>query len=314
LRKTIQSAAGTVIDYLEHNPYANRYELLRGIAQGLAYIHDHDPLVVHGAVKPENILIDKLGNPRVINFGESNVFEDQSIWMKTRMGSRGMLRYTSPELLKGDQIAASKESDVYAYAMTCYTIFTGKQPFSNNRDSVVIYRVITRNERPNRPNRSEMGKEINDKLWSLMRICWDENIAVRPPMRRVSEELTSIIGLANEEEKSNLCTDDLNVKNEKLLLNVISRSPEARISPSTSRANQSVSITFTNNSEDMIVFAYTKDDLPNVGILQSGHHQDPITFRANTPYKFTIRRGQDSTLVSLTFEYDQDFDLSNYFK
>jgi hypothetical protein len=39
LRRSHISLSGSIVNYLEKFPDANRYELLRGIASGMAYLH-----------------------------------------------------------------------------------------------------------------------------------------------------------------------------------------------------------------------------------------------------------------------------------
>ena len=52
---------------------ANRVELLRQVARALA--HAHRRLVVHADVKPSNVLIDKNGRARLVDFGIARLLE-----------------------------------------------------------------------------------------------------------------------------------------------------------------------------------------------------------------------------------------------
>jgi serine/threonine protein kinase len=63
----------------------------------LEYLHD-EKNVCHRDIKMKNILSDKNGNIRLVDFGLSRYFDPTEPNMKT---SCGTYRYTSPEILEG---------------------------------------------------------------------------------------------------------------------------------------------------------------------------------------------------------------------
>ena len=64
-------------------------------ASGLLYLHEHDPGLIHGDIKPENIVVDR-GLPSFIDFGLSAAMEND-----TESTPRGTLLYASPHTLRG---------------------------------------------------------------------------------------------------------------------------------------------------------------------------------------------------------------------
>lgn len=94
-------------------------QALSRVSEGLAYLHAHQ--VVHGDIKPSNVLVEADGLPRIIDFG-----------LATREGRppegfRGTLGHAAPELLQGRP--ASPASDLYALGVAAYQVLTGRRPF-----------------------------------------------------------------------------------------------------------------------------------------------------------------------------------------
>lgn len=78
--------------------------VVRGALVGLAYAHERD--IVHGDVAPDNILIDKLGESKLIDFGLARRVGEP--------GTGGTPGYASPEAMAGGDLTPA--SDVYSMA------------------------------------------------------------------------------------------------------------------------------------------------------------------------------------------------------
>lgn len=96
--------------------------LLARVADGLAYLHAHG--VVHGDLKPSNVLVDPDGRPRLIDLGLAWTGDREDTPPE---GFRGTLGYAAPELLKGG--APSPSTDIYALGALAYQLVTGRLPF-----------------------------------------------------------------------------------------------------------------------------------------------------------------------------------------
>lgn len=192
---------GNIMEYLERVPNADRYELLRGIASGLAYLHGHNPKIFHGDIKPENILINDSGAPYLHDFLISAVYSDQPFWVTATKNARGTLRYMAPELITGRAIRPTAASDAHAYAMTCVPILTGKPPFEDIREVAVMFAVTMQGLRPTKPEESIDGARIPDEIWELVSSCWKENPEARPPMHEVSGKLAEICSTRRAERE-----------------------------------------------------------------------------------------------------------------
>ncbi|KAF9065004.1 kinase-like domain-containing protein, partial [Rhodocollybia butyracea] len=58
---------GLLTEYLKSKQQFDRMELIKGIAEGVAYLHSNN--VIHGDLRASSILIDELGNPAVADTG-----------------------------------------------------------------------------------------------------------------------------------------------------------------------------------------------------------------------------------------------------
>ncbi|XP_020679185.1 serine/threonine-protein kinase GRIK1 [Dendrobium catenatum] len=96
---------------------------LRDIISGLSYLHAHG--VIHGDIKPENLLVTKGGAVKIGDFSISHAFEDANdlLWR-----SPGTPVFTAPECCIGLNYHG-KTADVWAVGVTLYCMIFGYCPF-----------------------------------------------------------------------------------------------------------------------------------------------------------------------------------------
>lgn len=98
--------------------------ILRGVLTGLAYAHRDEPdrpAVVHRDISPRNVLLERSGQVRIVDFGISARARAQ---VNMRAGSVG---YMAPEQARGE--AADPRADVFSSACLLYALVTGDCPF-----------------------------------------------------------------------------------------------------------------------------------------------------------------------------------------
>jgi serine/threonine protein kinase/tetratricopeptide (TPR) repeat protein len=93
--------------------------------------HAHDRLVLHRDLKPSNILVDRDGNPKLLDFGIARLLSrdaEASADLVT-IGEESALtpEYASPEQLRGDPLTVG--SDVYSLGVILYELLTGQRPY-----------------------------------------------------------------------------------------------------------------------------------------------------------------------------------------
>jgi len=88
-------------------------------AEALTHLHTQSPPVIHGDVKPGNLILTKGGKLKLVDFGLSSA-PNMPRW---RTGTAG---FRAPELAAGGR--PSRASDVYALAATAFALLTGSAP------------------------------------------------------------------------------------------------------------------------------------------------------------------------------------------
>ena len=93
--------------------------LIDQIAETLEHLHQHHPVVIHGDLKPENVVVTPEGRAVLIDFGAAMRMGDD----RERLGTPG---FSAPEVLAGDPVSAS--ADLYSLAALAVYLLTGITP------------------------------------------------------------------------------------------------------------------------------------------------------------------------------------------
>lgn len=102
--------------------------VLAQVARAVDAVHQIGAL--HLDLKPENVLIDELGHPRVIDFGMTPISNGRSVLLTM---SQGTPEYMSPEQCAGDGERIGIASDVYGLGAVLYFAMTGQTPRSEKQ-------------------------------------------------------------------------------------------------------------------------------------------------------------------------------------
>jgi len=136
--------------------------------------------VVHRDLKPQNIMIDKEGDARIMDFGIARSLEGKSI---TGAGVMiGTPDYMSPEQVDGKE--TDQRSDIYSLGIILYEMVTGQTPFEG--DTPFTIGVKHKSETPKDPK--ELNPQIPDDLGRVILRCLEKEREQRYPN---SQELCS---------------------------------------------------------------------------------------------------------------------------
>lgn len=107
--------------------------------------HAHGAGVIHRDLKPNNIMINRLGTVKVMDFGLAKIQNPSEPATTTVTG--GTLHYMSPEQIQG-MSQVDRRSDLYSLGMSLYETLAGKTPFDANDTDFQIRKIIVEGKLP----------------------------------------------------------------------------------------------------------------------------------------------------------------------
>ena len=197
------------------------------VARGMNFLHSSN--LVHGDIKPANILVDDNYHCKVGDFGFSRELG--------AVAFGGTPEYMAPECLD-NPANQTKASDMYAFAISVWQIVSRERPFKNriragsahsatmepnesghnvadflsgmgkivqNR-TAAIKEAHAAGERPDIAAMKRARRDCPDALMSLIEECWQTNPDDRPSFEAIAPRLEAI--LAKEMEKSQAQNQD----------------------------------------------------------------------------------------------------------
>ncbi|MCP4661547.1 MAG: protein kinase [bacterium] len=147
-----------VLERRKQVPMMTGFLLVRQICDALAAAH-HEKLV-HGGLKPENILVDATGHLRLMDFGLTS-----PIGGGGRAAAVTGAPYLAPEQLEGRE--AAPPSDVYACGVLFYEMLTGQLPVAGRTPAEIRQRLMEHD--PAVP--SSLNPEIPPQLEQVIMQC-----------------------------------------------------------------------------------------------------------------------------------------------
>lgn len=118
---------GTLLDKLSHSlDWQETLRIARELCSAIAFAHDND--IIHGHLRPTNILFGESGKLKVTDFG-----------LQDDLRKIENVHYYS---LQDEE--RSKSADIYAVGVILYQLFTGSLPRRKNEDGLVVREFFAR--------------------------------------------------------------------------------------------------------------------------------------------------------------------------
>jgi len=156
------------------------------ISHAMEHLHSHG--IVHGDLKPSNILLHSSGQDgrgftaKVADFGTSRILRRNEEYS----ASHGTVSYMPPELLRGGKV--SPGVDVYSFGIVLWEMFSSQRPYSYSESAAdVSTKVVRDNLRPKFSDAAPIDFQ------RLIKSCWHENRANRPTFEAIINELDRMV-------------------------------------------------------------------------------------------------------------------------
>ena len=138
--------------------------IAKQVAEGLCEAHNLG--VIHRDLKPQNIMADKEGNAKIMDFGIARSLRAAG------MTAEGMIigtpEYMAPEQVEG--LEADQRTDIYAMGAILFEMVTGRVPFEGDSPLSVAYKH--KNEVPIPPRK--LNAEIPEPFNKLILRCLEK--------------------------------------------------------------------------------------------------------------------------------------------
>lgn len=171
---------GNLVDYIEKNRDILLLDRLAlDIALGLMYLHSYN--FIHRDIKPDNVMI-KSNRAKIGDFGLSAKKEN----LKAELV--GTPHYLAPELIADNNY--SDKSDMYAFALVLFEMYTGDFPYPLNCSPFQI--MLRVNQYQARPI-IQKNKALPFHIDNLMKESWAQDPEKRPSARQTVKKLKKII-------------------------------------------------------------------------------------------------------------------------
>lgn len=177
--------------------FEERKRILLGTARGLQYLHTFNakPLI-HGDIKPANILLDPCCVPKIGDFGLVREGSTESVEISLVCGTRP---YLPLDYIQGHRL--STKIDTFSYGVVLLELLTGLRAYDKDRTEPFLVNHIYGTCRDSSTKRSVIDKAIEADdildtyllLFNVAIICITQDSSIRPEMITVFNELEKII-------------------------------------------------------------------------------------------------------------------------
>ncbi|GBG25599.1 Protein kinase, putative [Hondaea fermentalgiana] len=169
--------------------YSRKLVFMREVCAGLAYIHACQ--LIHFDIKPENILINRVGQAKICDLGIAKLYAGPNKTINMTLSTMGGTPpYMAPELLRGVMDEVGVAVDVYAFGMVLWQVFHPDETPHPQLWSVakLFHEVMICGYRP------DIDEHVPEGVVDIITRCWDADSRNRPALSSLLAEFERLIG------------------------------------------------------------------------------------------------------------------------
>ena len=146
-------------------PKTNLHRIITQAGSALAYMHDKG--WVHRDVKPENILYNRSGEVRVIDYALAKRMAIGLMKMfEGKIARQGTKTYMSPEQIRCESPTPS--ADIYSFGITCYELACSRPPFRANSSQELLEKHLGERPLPLTTHNKLVTPEYNEMVLKMI--------------------------------------------------------------------------------------------------------------------------------------------------
>jgi serine/threonine protein kinase len=169
-------------------PVEQAIELVKKIADGMAYCHKND--VIHRDLKPENVLMTSTGQPVVMDFGLALTKGAHRVTYSNLSATMGTPDYMAPEQIEGQR--GDQRTDIYALGTILFELLAGRTPFTGDNNMVIMAQHLN----DTAPRLDRIVPSISPQLAAIVATCLAQN-----PDDRY-KDMDALVDVLNHPEKA----------------------------------------------------------------------------------------------------------------
>ncbi len=152
--------------YRQRHPMGlhEKLRLFLAICSAVSYAHRN--LIIHGDLKPKNVLVTHDGVPKLLDFGVARILDGAVQADTTRMPFTPT--YASPEQIRGETLTVA--TDVYSLGVLLYELLSGQYPYGARQNTAAAMQTfIEQSPTPLRQHNPNIPADVENIVMKALR-------------------------------------------------------------------------------------------------------------------------------------------------